>query len=68
MANKVIVTIVSEQTVPNVLFIKEFSAADKYIFVSTEKMESPTRNTTEKIIETVKKCPSGALTYYLTEK
>ena len=51
MANKVIVTIVSEQTVPNVLFIKEFSAADKYIFVSTEKMESPTRNTTEKIID-----------------
>ncbi|MFM9988762.1 (4Fe-4S)-binding protein [Flavobacterium sp.] len=25
-------------------------------------------STTEKIIDTVKKCPSGALTYYLNEK
>ena len=26
---------------------------------------NPKNSTTEKIIETVKKCPSGALTYYL---
>jgi len=26
---------------------------------------NPENSTTEKIIETVKKCPSGALTYYL---
>ena len=50
MANKVIVTIVSEQTVPNVLFIKEFGHASKYIFVSTLKMESSSRKTTENIV------------------
>ena len=29
---------------------------------------TPNDSTTEKIIETVKKCPSGALTYYLNKK
>ena len=29
---------------------------------------TPNNTTTEKIIETIKKCPSGALTYYLNEK
>jgi hypothetical protein len=48
--NSVLVTIVSDQTVPNVLFIKEQTAAEKYIFVSTEKMESPSRKMTDKII------------------
>ena len=28
---------------------------------------TPEGSTTEKIIETVKKCPSGALTYYLNK-
>ncbi len=35
---KVLVSIVSEQTVPNVLFIKEIPA-DFYLFVTTERME-----------------------------
>lgn len=39
MARKVIVSIVSEQAIPNVLFIKEMSYADQYYFVSTNKME-----------------------------
>ena len=35
-----LVSIVSEQTIPNYLFIKEFySQVDKFIFISTEKME-----------------------------
>jgi hypothetical protein len=50
MARKVIITIVSEQTVPNVLFIKDFGTVERYIFVSSQKMESPSRKTTEKII------------------
>ena len=29
---------------------------------------TPDNSTTEKIIETVKKCPSGALTYYLNNE
>ena len=29
---------------------------------------TPENSTTEKIIETVKKCPSGALTYYLNNE
>ena len=36
----ILVTIVSEQTVPSVLFIKEFQkSVDSYLFVSTEKMD-----------------------------
>jgi len=29
---------------------------------------TPENSSTDKIIETVKKCPSGALTYYLNKK
>lgn len=39
MGRKVIVSLVSDQTIPNVLFIKEKHFADKYYFISTEKME-----------------------------
>jgi hypothetical protein len=51
MANKVIVSIVSDQTVPNVLFIKELGPADKYFFISTLKMEGSNKNTTDCIID-----------------
>lgn len=36
---KVFVTLVSEQAIPNVQYIKEFSPFDFYVFVSTPKME-----------------------------
>lgn len=39
MSRKVIVSIVSDQTIPNVLFIQENSGADFYYFISTQKME-----------------------------
>jgi len=38
MAN-ILVSLVSDQTIPNVLFIKERHDIDKYLFVSTEEME-----------------------------
>lgn len=49
MSRKVIVSIVSEQTIPNVLFIKEKNFADKYYFISTKKMEE--KNTTAHILD-----------------
>jgi phosphorylcholine metabolism protein LicD len=39
MARKTIVSLVSDQTIPNVLFIREQPKADHYLFVSTDKME-----------------------------
>jgi hypothetical protein len=36
---KVFVTLVSEQAIPNVQYIKEFSPFDFYVFISTPKME-----------------------------
>lgn len=52
MAN-LLVSIVSEQTLPNYLFIKEFQRIykiDRYIFISTEKMEK--QNKTDAICHT----------------
>lgn len=40
MATKTLVSLVSAQTLPNVLFILAFKKFDKYIFISTEEMES----------------------------
>lgn len=40
MSNKVLVSIVSDQTIPNVLFIKESKEIERYLFVTTEKMET----------------------------
>lgn len=37
---KILVSLVSDQTIPNVLFIKEFRDVDRYLFISTEKMEN----------------------------
>ena len=41
MAKKTLVSLVSDQTIPNVEFIKEFgSEIDSYVFITTEYMES----------------------------
>lgn len=40
MGRKVLITLVSDQTIPNVLFIKNAEISyDKYMFISTDKME-----------------------------
>lgn len=36
----ILISLTSDQTIPNVLFIKEKPPFDKYIFISTEKMEA----------------------------
>jgi hypothetical protein len=36
---KIIVSLVSQQTIPNVLFIKEMEDADQYLFITTKEME-----------------------------
>lgn len=38
--NKIIVSLVSEQTIPNIIFIKSNPDVAKLVFISTEKMES----------------------------
>ena len=51
MRGKAIVNIVSEQTIPNILFIKEFGMnpdVEKYIFITTPKMKE--ENIPERII------------------
>jgi hypothetical protein len=40
MARKILVSLVSDQTIPNVELIKEFDDIDKYWFISTEKMRN----------------------------
>ncbi|HEX37820.1 MAG TPA: DUF1887 family protein [Candidatus Cloacimonetes bacterium] len=37
--SKILVSLVSNQTVPNVMFIKEIKEIDKYLFITTEQME-----------------------------
>jgi len=37
--SRLLVSLVSDQTIPNVLFIKEMKEIDRYVFVSTGKME-----------------------------
>ena len=51
MKNKILVSIVSEQTLPNYLFIKEFQKEiDVFLFISTQEMEQ--KNKTTLIYET----------------
>lgn len=48
---KVLVSLVSDQTIPNVEFINEHkNQIEKYIFISTEFMEKPTKERTNCII------------------
>lgn len=51
MSRKIIVSLVSDQTIPNVLFIKAKNEADYYYFISTEKMES--RGVTNHIVDSL---------------
>ena len=37
---RILVLLVSDQTVPNFLFIKSFDNVDKYLFITTDKMEN----------------------------
>jgi hypothetical protein len=37
---KILINLISEQQIPNILFIKENPNVDKYIFITTEKMQS----------------------------
>ena len=53
---KVLVSIISEQTIPNILFINEFEDIDNYIFVSTASMEKQGRS--RWIIETCNLSPN----------
>lgn len=39
MSKSVIVSLISDQTIPNVIFIRDFPKADEYIFITTNKME-----------------------------
>ncbi|TFV94471.1 DUF1887 family protein [Algoriphagus kandeliae] len=39
MARTILVSLVSDQTIPNVLFIRDNPPADQYLFISTEGME-----------------------------
>src|SRR5512133_724597 len=49
---RIMVIPISEQTIPNFLFIKTFEPADRYYFISTDKMEdSTTGNRREWIIQ-----------------
>ena len=47
--SRILVSIVSQQTIPNVLFINEIKGIEKYLFITTEKMEE--RNKREIIIK-----------------
>jgi len=40
MSNSVIVSLISDQTIPNVIFIRDMPKAEFYLFISTEKMEN----------------------------
>ncbi len=52
MKKKVLVSLVSAQTIPNIEFINEFkNEIDSYLFISTEFMESSKMNRTNCILE-----------------
>ena len=51
---KTIVSLVSDQTVPNILFIREMMPYDRLIFISTEKMEKQDKtNTILSLVENI---------------
>jgi hypothetical protein len=51
MVKKIIVSLVGDQTIPNVLFIKEKGPADFFYFISTPKMEG--KDVSQNIIRTL---------------
>jgi len=50
----VLVLLVSDQTVPNYLFIKMFNDIDRYVFITTERMEDKEKNKREWIMNAAK--------------
>ncbi len=52
MSTKVLVTLVSDQTIPNLLIPLEKGPFDKYIFITTKKVNE--KKITDNIIETIK--------------
>ena len=49
---RTLISLISEQTLPNVLFIKQFGPFDRYIFLTTKEMEEAKR--TDDVIKTCK--------------
>ncbi|MCH7411426.1 DUF1887 family CARF protein [Belliella sp. DSM 111904] len=56
MSKSIIVSLVSDQTIPNVIFIRDMPKADAYIFITTNKMEK--KHIVENIINS---CPEGLI-------
>lgn len=56
MSKSIIVSLISDQTIPNVIFIRDLPKADAYIFITTNKMEK--KNIVENIINS---CPEGLI-------
>lgn len=53
MPNTILVSLISDQSIPNVLFIRDQPKADHYLFISTEKMEKKML-----VANIIKACPS----------
>lgn len=67
MSTKVLVTLVSEQTIPNLLIPLEKGPFDKYIFITTEKVNK--ENIPNNIIEAVKEMyPSRQSSFIKSEE
>lgn len=52
MHERILISLVSHQTIPNILLIKDQGAFDRYIFISTIDMEKPGASRSKWIIET----------------
>lgn len=51
---KIIISILSDQLIPNVLFIKQMNlGADKHIFISTDEMEKKEKNKSQTLAKTL---------------
>ena len=46
----ILVSLISDQTIPNFLFIKTFEKIDKYLFISTDLMEDDERGNKRKLL------------------
>ncbi len=63
MSKKVLVTLVSEQTIPNLLIPLEKGPFDKYIFITTKKVND--ENIPNNIIETIKEMYPGSASSFI---
>jgi hypothetical protein len=57
---KTLVSLIGEQTIPNVLFIKERTDCSRYIFISTERMND--KNLVSKT------CKAGGIDYDILKR